>query len=357
MLPIEDNLPPPTTTMDLSKPGARKSLSKQILADIDEWCAEEYDDGHRTHLGTSLIGHDCDMYLWLIFRWVKHHKHTGRQQRLFQRGHLEEARFTEYLRGIGFEVQEYDNVELCWHAESDSYFYLPSSEINDNGLTKNGEPYTIVTGIEEHENKANAEMLVPPNKGELQLRISDCEGHFGGSLDGKALRAPAKYNLSSAIMFLLEYKTKGTGSGFTKLKEKGVKIVSFQHFVQMCIYGKKEGFKYAIYMSVNKNDDSLHIEVIELDERIADQYLKRAWDIVTSQIPPNRLSDNPQYQKCTWCDLKGVCHDGEPVEINCRSCKFAKAVENKQWACHKYGIIPEEYIKKGCKEHVSIVQV
>ena len=34
---------------------------------IYEWY-ESKKEGHREHLGASLIGHHCDRYLWLTFR-------------------------------------------------------------------------------------------------------------------------------------------------------------------------------------------------------------------------------------------------------------------------------------------------
>jgi len=50
-------------------------------------------------------------------------------------------------------------------------------------------------------------------------------------------------------------------------------------------------------------------------------------------------------------------HLNAPVEINCRSCRYAKPVENKQWYCglpaHN-AIIPDDFIPKGCAAHISI---
>jgi len=82
-------------SVDLDAPGVATALAKRILEEIDEYCVRAYDGGHRSHLGASLIGRECKRYLWYVFRWCLHEKTTGRQQRLFNHGHREEARFIE----------------------------------------------------------------------------------------------------------------------------------------------------------------------------------------------------------------------------------------------------------------------
>lgn len=295
----------PLTNDPLAAPGRRAELAREILADIDAYCVATYNDGHRNHLGASLIGHECSRYLWNVFRWLSAEDFTGRQLRLFQRGHLEEARFEEYLRGIGAEV-------VAFQPDADG----------------------------------NA------NKGEQQYRIKAVMGHFGGSLDGQ-LMLPLKYKVPFAM--LSEYKTKGTGASWSKLKKDGVKLTSPEHYAQMSMYGRAYGYKYALYMSVNKNDDDLHVEVVELDWRLGEQLEAKAHDIITAQIPPAKIAESPAYQKCKWCHFSDICHTGAPVEVNCRSCQHASAVDNGEWYCAVWeGVIPKDYIKQACDRHTPI---
>ena len=284
--------------VDLSIELNRKFLADRIKSDIDNYCAEAYDDGHRNHLGASQIGHICSRYLFNTFRWVSHKKHTGRMQRLFNRGHLEEARFIEWLKGIGFEVKDVD----------------------DNGK---------------------------------QLRIISSMGHFGGSLDGQGI-PPEAYNVSEPM--LLEFKTQGTGSGFEKLKSEGVKKVKPVHYTQMCIYGKHYGLRFALYCCINKNDDDLHIEVVTLDWQLAEQQEAKATDIIFATIPPEKFAFSEAVFECKYCDFVGICHRGESAEKNCRSCINSVPVANGEWRCKLYDlIIPEDFIKKGCEQWASIV--
>ena len=294
-------------SVNLDAPGVAKAVAKRILEEIDEYCVRTYDGGHRSHLGASLIGRECKRYLWYVFRWCLHEKTTGRQQRLFNRGHREEARFIEWLEGIGFKV---------WF------------ENRDEG---------------------------PNEKGEFpQYRISDVMGHFGGSLDGIAV-LPERYGIAEPV--LLEFKTNGTGAGFNKLADDGMPIAKPEHFAQTSTYGKKYNFRYCVYLNINKNDDSLHIEVVKLNHNLGEQMIMKAEQIIMSQTAPARLSDNPTFHKCGYCHMKEVCHKGAVVEVNCRSCAFARPVENAEWFCEVHnGNIPKDFITKACPSYKAITQ-
>lgn len=284
--------------VNLNDPGERKRIAREILADVEAYAQRTYDDGHRNHLGASLIGHECTRFLWATFRWLKHEIFSGRMQRLFRRGHLEEARFLEYLRGVGFQVWD---------------------------VTENGE----------------------------QHRVKACLGHFGGSLDG-INRPPLKYRINEPL--LCEFKTSATGRGFNDLCENGVKVAKPQHYSQMCVYGKHYGFRNALYMCVNKNDDSLHIEIVELDWNHGAELETKAGKIIQSPYAPAKISNSPAFIACKHCVYNGICHHGEQPERNCRSCKFAQPIADSKWLCTGYQqTIPPEVIKVGCPNWVSII--
>lgn len=289
----------------LETPGIAASVQAAVKKKVDEYCVAAYDDGHRTHLGASLIGHDCSRYLWYIFRWCfregasKPASQWGRQQRLFNRGHREEERFVEWLRGAGFTVWEYADIET-----------------------------------------------------KKQIRISGVNGHFGGSLDGVA-KFPPEWKIKENV--LLEFKTNGTGAGFANLSTQGMEKLKPQHFAQTSVYGNKMGFNYVLYMNINKNDDDIHVEIVPLNHSLGQQMEMKAESIITSDKAPARLSDNPTFQKCGWCSAKEICHNGAPIEKNCRSCKSSRAIENAEWFCSTHnGVIPKEFIPTGCDAWESI---
>lgn len=326
--------------MNLETQLARQHLSIKLKNAIDTWCSDHFDDGPRGHLGASQIGNSCSRSLWYAFRWIAHTKHDGRMQRLFQRGHFEEPRFCSYLEAIGFKVVLFAKT-LHYHPESECYFYKAPEEPTDPCVVE-------VEGIPYHEERAK-ESGVFLDKGKRQIRISDCNGHFGGSIDGIAEHP--EYG-----RFLTEFKTQGTGKKFLELCERGVKEMKPVHFRQMSVYGHKLGLKYAIYMAVNKNDDSLHVEVVKLDNNLGEDLIRKADMIITAQEPPAKIAKTPAYYECSFCDFKQICHHkAEPLK-NCRSCKKCFPKEDASWYCIEYEqTIPNDFLKKGCEKWESLV--
>ena len=58
----------------------------------------------RGHMGCSTLGHHCERWMWLSFRWAVQEQFKGRILRLFRRGHNEEATIISDLRAIGMSV-------------------------------------------------------------------------------------------------------------------------------------------------------------------------------------------------------------------------------------------------------------
>jgi CRISPR/Cas system-associated exonuclease Cas4 (RecB family) len=87
-------------------------MSTDIQNKIDKWYEDYRDDQPRYHMGASLIGHPCERYLWLIFRWAKDEKFPGRVLRLFERGQNEEDIVTRNLNRIGLKVENCGEDQL-----------------------------------------------------------------------------------------------------------------------------------------------------------------------------------------------------------------------------------------------------
>lgn len=304
--------------LDLDNAVDRRALVTQIEADVDAFCRQHFKSEHRNHLGASEIGHPCAAKVWGKFRWLKLEKHSGRMLRLFERGHLEESRFVLILRGIGFEVRD----------------------VADNGE---------------------------------QFRIVGVDGHFGGSLDAIA-KAPARYQIPDEIIIVNEYKTHGEKS-FTKLagpKDKngdgrkfvtgthGVRVAKPVHFSQMCSYGRAYGYKFALYVAVNKDTDEIYFEIVPLDFLHADDLFRKADSVIHSQEQPAKIAQTETFFECKYCHLSGICFHGELPEKNCRSCVFAVAAEEGEWECSNFdnsgvmGLSPE-LIKTGCDQWRAII--
>jgi hypothetical protein len=285
--------------LNLANAVDRENLEEFISNDINEFCETFYEQGHRNHLGASEVGEECWRKLWYGFRWVKAERFDGRMMRLFNVGHAAEPRFVTYLKGIGFDVKEFD----------------------ENGK---------------------------------QFRISGSWGHYGGSLDGKC-KAPERYQLSEDVILSLSFKTNNTGSGYEKVSREILQKSKPKHWAQECQYGYKTGIRYCIYIIENKNDSDITIKVIELDWNYGAQLEKKAETIIFSKEAPPRISDNPSTFNCKFCHLTDICHNGAQPEKNCRSCRHAIPTEDATWTCNLHtGIIPEDFIKKGCDQWLPI---
>ena len=233
------------------------------------------DNPFRSHLGASVLGGECGRALWYGFRWYTKPHFTGRLMRLFNRGHLEEARFIAMLLTIGCTVYQQDE-----HGK--------------------------------------------------QYRISDVGGHLGGSGDGIAVGIP---DLPPGLAALLEFKTHNDAS-FKTLQKEGVRAAKFEHYVQMNVYMRKMGLSVALYMAVNKNNDELYAELVYLDTECADTFLARGRTIILHQQPPKKLNESPGWFGCKFCDHKPVCHLNVAPARTCRSCRHAAVdpVAGK-WLC------------------------
>lgn len=216
-------------------------------------------DGHRQHLGASQIGKECERALWYTFRWYKQPKFDGRMLRLFETGQLAEARFVANLRAIGVEVHDADE------------------------------------------------------KGQ-QFRVSEFGGHFGGSMDGAAIGIPG----AEKTWHVVEFKTHGDKS-FTGLAAQGVEFAKYEHFAQMQIYMGLTGMQRALYMAVNKNTDEIYTERVKYNEEVFAALLRKAERIIFSETPLPKISENPAYFKCKFCEFAEICHYKKPHEVNMRN--------------------------------------
>lgn len=265
-----------------------------LLAAIEAAVEAKQDLTERRHLGASLIGHECQRFLWYVFRWVDKERFEGRMLRLFERGQLEEARFVKLLQDVGATVYERD-----------------------------------------------------PATGKQWL-ITDVEGHFGGSTDGVGINIP---QLPPDMPAVLEMKTHGEKS-YALLRAKGLQEAKPTHYVQLQTYMLKLNIQTGLYMAVNKNTDELYFEFIALDPHCGQRAINRARSVIYSNEPPPRISTSPGWYVCRFCNFQAVCHLNKRPAINCRTCCHSTPVADGQWACAKNRLQIRDIPQLGCDEHL-----
>ena len=259
---------------------------------------EQTADRHgRPHLGASEIGHECDRYLWLSFRWAKPADFDGRMLRLFDSGNHQEPRLIADLRNIGVEV---------WDKDADGN----------------------------------------------QWRYKAVGGHFAGSLDGVGLGLPE----APKTPHLLEFKTANAKS-FATMVKKGVKEAKPQHYTQMQVYMGWASLTRAAYLMVNKDTDEIHFERIEFDKNAFNRAIQRAERIITSPEPAVTLADDATNFTCKFCQYKHHCYGTEAPAVSCRTCAHStpETDADGRWSCAQG--CPDMDVaaqRKGCGEHRHI---
>lgn len=267
-----------------------------IVALIDK-ALEENQEPPRAYLGASILGQSCPRKLWYDFHWVTPPFVSGRLRRLYDRGHKEEERFCAFLRLVGVKVHEID----------------PATE--------------------------------------RQFGFVGYKGHFAGSADGILENVPG-----IQLRCLVEFKTHADKS-FTELRKAGMRSAKFEHYVQMQIYMGELDLQMGVYMAVNKNDDSLYVEMVEFDNDTYQKYKNRAIYIIDSPDPPPKINPSPAWWECKYCDHAQVCHFGKEPQKNCRTCTHSTPIEGGRWWCEETEvspfIIPEDIIPQGCSYYVK----
>lgn len=309
-------------------------MTAAIKQKIEAASRELLREPRRTHLGASSIGNRCIRAVWYGFRWAYDVDHIGRMRRLFSRGHEEEDRIIRWLRAAGYEVRDYAE-KLWYHPGSDCYLTTRWDFDESEWI---GEEVEDVSDSAAHHAIAKAR-----KQGPKQWGFTDHEGHFAGSNDGK-IRGPHLPEGWGGQ----EFKTHNDKS-FKNLQSKGVLSSKPTHWVQMQVYMHYLKLPWCLYVGVNKNDDDLYFEIVTYKPEIALQYVDVAKAVIQARSAPKRLSDDPSWYECKFCDFRAICHHDDAPDRNCRSCQYAEPVADKGWSCGLYRtLIPSDFIPVGC---------
>jgi hypothetical protein len=268
---------------------------------IIRWWETNADEGHRPHLGASLIGTECERALWLTFRWAKAQKWEGRMLRLFNAGQRAEARLVEELRGIGLKVWETDEAGQ-------------------------------------------------------QFRVSAHAGHFGGSVDAVATGVLE----NPAAPHVVEFKT-SNDKAFKELVKKAVAEAKPMHYAQMQCYMGLLELSDALYLVENKNDAAIYSELVAFDKAAFDKIMAKALRIIEATEPPPKIGGADDFA-CKWCNFADVCHGSQAAEVNCRTCTHATPDLQRTegaWTCSAgtgrgLFVIPIAHQRTGCDQHLYI---
>lgn len=244
-------------------------------------------------IGASTIGGPCDRAIWYSFRWAGQADFSGRMLRLFDTGNHEEKRIIADLKSIGCEV---DAPE------------------------------------EQHE-------------------FTGVNGHLVCKIDGAVKGLPE----APETWHVLEVKTHNIKS-FAALKSKGLDSKP-THRAQCATAMLLSGMNRCLYIAVCKDTDELWSMRLRIEEEreLAESMIRRAEYIRDQSTPPEKISDDPEYFECKWCDHKAVCHGTRLMDPTCRSCCYSTPVQAGGWICEhgsrRSSLIGEATQLEGCEHH------
>jgi len=277
----------------------------EVVKRIYSWHESKRHGSSRGYLGGSLIGHDCERYLWFSFRGAANPVFDGRMLRLFQTGDLEESRFVAELRGIGLTVLEADE-----------------------------------TG--------------------QQFRVEALGGHFAGHMDGVAVGVPT----AEKTWHLLEFKTHNS-KNFAKLFNGGVEKNFKKHHDQMQSYMGLGGLKRGLYLAKNKDTDALFAERVRFDRAKFDVIMAKAERVITSASAPERIASRPDDWRCKFCDAHALCWNTGAAEVavpiprkTCKTCCHSSpdvGKEGAKWVCQQFWTeLDSPDVGEDCPEHLLL---
>lgn len=265
----------------------------------------------RRYLGMSSVGQECTRATWYGFRWVTKPEYDAPTLKRFADGHLGEDVQAERLRMV-------EDLQL-W--------------------------------------------TVDPETGEGQIAVADFgdpgKEHFRGHCDGVLL------GLLQAPKTPHVWEHKQVGERAFRALENAKNKFGEKDALRawnLTYFGQGQGYMHYLqitrhYMTVStpggRNTTSVRTNY---DAAYAINLVEQARRIVFAQNPPARLSEDPAFFKCKWCDHNTVCHGLEfPQLRNCRTCLHSTPLEAGGWHCARHDIeLSDDAQREGCSCHLFI---
>lgn len=267
----------------------------------------------RAKLGASGVGHPCERKSWLQFRWALDRDIEPKGVRAIRSGHRGEDEMAEDLRKV-------PGIQL-W-TEGDDGRQIGFMDLNDHfggsldGIIKG----LIQAPVTPHvwENKVCNEKKV--------ARLQELKDTVG---EKQALKAWDAVYWAQAQLYM----------HYLQLD---------RHYLTCCTPGLRD------VVSVRTEYDMAEAMKLQI----------KAARIIFSARPPAKLSEDPSWYECKYCDFWALCHEVEkPVfpSVNCRTCTHSTPLQESEmpadaegtWHCAKFdNTLSTDRQREGCSAHL-----
>jgi hypothetical protein len=218
---------------------------------------EAQDKKKRDYLGASLIGNDCARQRWYAYNHMPKAPFEAKTLMNFEDGHRTEDLTAERLRMV-------KGIELVTHRE-------------------NGDQYGFTA----------------------------LDGKFRGHCDGfirGLIQAPKTWHIWEAKACAHKKFEE-----FRRMKAKfGEKQVlrewNENYYAQAQLYMHYSQLNRHYLTIAGAGGREYQSCRTEYDGSVAERYIERADRIIHATQAPPKMSENPDFFKCKWCDYKDICH-------------------------------------------------
>jgi hypothetical protein len=254
-------------------------------------------------LGASQIGNPCERALWYGFRWTTAPRFDAATLKRFQDGHDGEAQMAARLRAIScIEIHTHD-----------------------------------------------------PETGN-QFELTAIEGHFVCYIDGVVLgllQAPKTWHVwehKVSEKYAAFVRLVGNYGGKAALREWN-EVYYAQAVIGMHL---TELTRHYLTVSSPGGRNTMSCRT-EANPEEALRLLAKARRVIEAPNAPTRISNDPAFFRCRFCDHAEACHGDKRPLVSCRSCLHSSPTEGGNWHCARFGktlTIDEQ--KEGCPAHLYI---
>lgn len=265
--------------------------------------ARQQQEKPRPYLGMSSIGNSCSRQLWYSFRFCLVASFNASTLKKFDDGHHGEDVQAERLRLV-------DGIEL--HTET-------------------------------HDSK--------------QYGFSDFAGHFRGHMDG----AIKGIKQDPGNWYVWEHK-QCEDKKLTELENiknksndiEGNALIQWNatYYGQALLYMDYSGIDKHYLTVANAGGRHTVSCVTRANPELATQLKIKARNIIVSDRPLERVSEDASWYECKWCNYSDLCHGNRVANVNCRTCLHSSAdTFYGGWTCEKHG---ETNDSGSCNDHLFI---
>lgn len=284
------------------------------------------DQGVRGYLGASMIGGECERAVWYKFVGAAPSRIPARIHRKFDGGHDKEARVVQWLREAGYEVMDKNPRARSEHGQYGAYIW---------GGIFGGHTDGFVRGSDRHEILDLGEswhLLECKDMTSARYWYEEDDTNYEHPMGNRhPTEHPTKYGNPADV----------TGAWW-KMHRDGVHHQNQAYYSQLQAYmgltrethpsngkpiwehwGLDGPVNRALFVAVNTDTEQIHAELVEFKSKWWRAIKARALRIIRADKPPERIRETALYPPCSFCDYRGICHGGRPMEKSCKTCKHS----------------------------------